>query len=95
MAATVEKKRPNQPPAELSVGTDTKSRLLAFLNAGRKPGQVLKVTQVSKKHFRVNWMAPTTVAGEALVMRTWRMEKSQFLLVEDLNGELVITDQTA
>lgn len=93
MAATVEKGF-QESPVERTPGTDLKSRLTDHLSVQRKPGELLKITQVGPRTFRVNWMSPSTVTSDAMVMRTYKMTKSQFLLVEELGGELVITDKT-
>ena len=52
----------------------------------------MRVTQVTNHHFRVNTLSPFHPADR--VMETYRITKSQFLLVEDRLGELVINDQT-
>lgn len=93
MAATTAQ-RSSETPQAVDAGAGLKNRLVEQLNSQRKPGQVLKVSQVSKNHFRVNWLTPAVVQGEASVMNTYRITQSQFLRVEELGGELVITDQT-
>ena len=94
MATTLEPLPPNETPVESVPGASLKARLTDLLMAQRAPGQIVKVTQVSGHFFRVNWMSPATVTGDATVLRTYRMTKSQFVRVDEKNGELVLTDQT-
>lgn len=94
MATTLEPLPPNEAPVENVPGATLKARLTDLLMSRRTPGQLVRVTQVSGHHFRVNWMSPATITGDATVLRTYQMTKSQFVRVDDLNGELVVTDQT-
>ena len=94
MATTLDPLSPNEAPVETVPGASLKARLTDSLMAKRLPGQIVKVTQVSGHHFRVNWMSPATVTGDATVLRTYHMTKSQFVRVDEQNGELVVTDQT-
>jgi hypothetical protein len=92
MAALMNKLEPTPPPAAPKTGADLRSRLVNHLDMLKHPRNVLRVTQVSPHHFRVNTLAPHTAADA--VLQTFRITKSQFLHVEDRAGELVITDQT-
>ena len=89
MAAMIEKfekaSLPNG-PGEL------KQRLVDHLDMLKRPNDLVRVTQVSTKHFRVNTLTPRQDADA--VMQTYHIVKSQFLHVEDRDGELVISDQT-
>jgi len=89
MAALIEKtdtRRPSPP------GDDLKMRLAERLDVLKRPNDIVRITQVNKHHFRVNTLSPHH--EEHSVLPTYRMVKSQFLHVEDKDGELVITDQT-
>jgi hypothetical protein len=67
-------------------------RLVDHLDMLKRPNDLVRVTQVNKQHFRVNTMTPTTT--EDSLLPTFRIAKSQFLFVEDRDGELVIVDRT-
>ena len=71
---------------------DLKRRLADHLDVLKRPNDLLRVTQVSRHHFRVNTLS--THQADDSVMPTYRIVKSQFLHAEEKNGELVITDQT-
>ena len=71
---------------------DLKRRLVDHMDMLKRPNDLVRVTQVSKHHFRDNTLSPLQPVDS--VMPTYKMTKSQFLLVEDKLGELVITDQT-
>jgi hypothetical protein len=73
-------------------GEDLKRRLIDHLDMLKRPNDLVRVTQVSKAHFRVNTLSPRQTDDS--LMPTYRIVKSQFLHVEDRHGELVITDQT-
>ena len=90
MAAMIEKPQPvtAAPPA----GGDLKRRLVEHLELLKRPKDIVRVTQVSSRHFRVNTLSPRITAHD--VLQTFHIVKSQFLMVEDRNGELVITDHT-
>jgi len=75
-----------------SKGGELKRRLVDHLDMLKRPNDLVRVTQVSTYHFRVNTLTPTQAADS--VMPTYRIVKSQFLHVEDKLGELVILDQT-
>ena len=93
MAAMIEKMDPSA--GEHSKGTSKTEllrRLVDHLDMLKRPNDLVRVTQVSGHHFRVNTLTPTM--ADDSVMPTYRIVKSQFLHVEDKVGELVITDQT-
>jgi len=92
MAAMIEKMDVEKTPAVPVSGAELKRRLVDHMDMLKRPNDVVRVTQVSSHHFRVNTLSPR-MADDA-VMNTYKIVKSQFLLVEDRNGELVITDQT-
>jgi len=73
-------------------GEELKRRLVDHLDMLKRPNDIVRITQVSKNHFRVNTLTPSLAADA--VLATYRIVKSQFLLVEDRLGELVIIDQT-
>lgn len=73
-------------------GDGLKRRLTDHLDLLKRPNDVLRITEVSPCHFRVNTLTPS-LADDAL-LTTYRIVKSQFLHVQDKNGELLITDQT-
>jgi hypothetical protein len=58
----------------------------------KRPNDLVRVTQVSNGHFRVNTLSPRM--SDDSLMPTYHIVKSQFLHAEDRHGELVITDQT-
>jgi hypothetical protein len=91
MAAMIEKRHPVA-TAPRPDSTDLKRRLLDHLDMLKRPNDMVRVTQVSSCHFRVNTLSPRMAADE--VMQTFHIVKSQFLMVEERDGELVITDQT-
>jgi hypothetical protein len=91
MAALIEKLDP-PPAAPPPRGAELKRRLVDHLDMLKRPNDMVRVTQISNQHFRVNTLSPR-IAADA-VLATFQIVKSQFLLVEDRNGELVITDQT-
>jgi hypothetical protein len=92
MAALMNKIEPTPPPATPKVDADLRRRLVDHLDMLKHPRNLLRVTQVSPHHFRVNTLAPHIDADA--VLQTYHITKSQFLHVEDREGELVITDQT-
>jgi hypothetical protein len=92
MAALIEKPEPTPVPAAPKADLDLRTRLVAHLNILKRPSDLLRVTQVSPHHFRVNTMSPKSDADSVLL--AYRISRSQFLHVEDRQGELVITDQT-
>jgi hypothetical protein len=72
--------------------TELKRRLVDHLDIMKRPNDLVRVTQITNHHFRVNTLTP--VMNDDGVMRTYRISKSQFLHVENKTGELVIRDQT-
>ena len=91
MAAMIEKLDPGTASSGGS-GADLKRRLVDHMDMIKRPNDIVRITQVSNRHFRVNTLTPRQAADA--VMQTFHIVKSQFLLVEDRSGELVITDQT-
>jgi hypothetical protein len=75
-----------------SSAAELKRRLVDHLDMLKRPNDLVRVTQVSNRHFRVNTLTPRM--SDDSVMPTYHIVKSQFLHVEDRHGELVITDQT-
>jgi hypothetical protein len=89
MAALIDKP---EPETTTRTATDLKARLVDYLDVRKRPNHVLRVAQVTNHHFRVNTFAQTH--DDSNVLDTYTIIKSQFLHVEDRNGELVVTDQT-
>lgn len=73
-------------------GDELKRRVVEHFEAGKRVHDLVKVTQVTPHHFRVNTLSPRV--AEHGVMPVYRIVKSQFLHVAEQGGELVITDQT-
>ena len=73
-------------------GDDLKGRLADHYDVIKRPNDLVRITQVCAHHFRVNTLTP--YQPDDSVMPTFKIVKSQFLHVEDKQGELVITDQT-
>jgi hypothetical protein len=71
---------------------DLKSRLVDHLSILKRPNDLLRVSQVSSHHFRVNTMSLRNDPDN--VVQTYHIVNSQFLHVEDHDGKLVITDKT-
>jgi hypothetical protein len=71
---------------------DLKSRLVDHLSILKRPNDLLRVSQVSGHHFRVNTLSLRNDPGN--VVQTYHIVKSQFLHVEDCDGKLTITDKT-
>ena len=92
MATMTEKLEQEQGRSGSATGVDLKRRLVEHFDMLKRPNDLVKITQVTSHHFRVNTLSPRTV--EHGLMPVYRIIKSQFLHVEELNGELVITDQT-
>jgi hypothetical protein len=91
MAAMIEKPD-RQAEGSGRAESDLLRRLVDHLDMLKRPNDLVRVTQVSKNHFRVNTLTPSLAPDS--VMPTYRIVKSQFLLAEDRLGELVIVDQT-
>jgi hypothetical protein len=94
MAAMIEKFDPATEPSGsgASSAAEIKRRLVDHLDMLKRPNDLVRVTQVSNHHFRVNTLTPR-VSNDSL-MPTYHIVKSQFLHVDERHGELVITDQT-
>jgi hypothetical protein len=92
MAAMIEKSEKTGDAASRLNAEELKRRLVDHLDMLKRPNDLVRITQVSKGHYRVNTLTPT-LAGDSL-MPTYRIVKSQFLFVEDRHGELIIIDQT-
>jgi hypothetical protein len=73
-------------------GAELKRRLVEHFDVLKRPNDLVRVTQVTSHHFRVNTLSPRM--AEHAVMPVYRIVKSQFLHAQEQNGELVITDQT-
>ncbi len=71
---------------------DLTRRLVDHMDMIKRPNDIVRITQVNKQHYRVNTLTP--IQADDSLMPTYRIAKSQYLLVEDRLGELVITDQT-
>jgi hypothetical protein len=72
--------------------TELKRRLIDHMDMIKRPNDLVRVTQITNRHFRVNTLTPSQPADS--VLPVYRIAKSQFLYVEDRLGELVIVDQT-
>jgi hypothetical protein len=93
MAAMIEKfDQGTSPVSRGGAEGDLKRRLVDHMDMIKRPNDLVRVTQVSKNHFRVNTL--TSHLADDSVMPTYRIVKSQFLHVSDKSGELVIADQT-
>ena len=95
MAAMIEKFDQGTEPSSggsISAAGELKRRLVDHLDMLKRPNDLVRVTQVSNHHFRVNTLSPKF--AEDALMATYNIVKSQFLHVEDRHGELVISDQT-
>ena len=73
-------------------GGELKRRLVDHLDVLKHTNDIVKVTQITNHHFRVNTLSPSKNKDQLMGM--YRITKSQFLFVEDRLGELVISDQT-
>ncbi len=91
MAALIEKREPGTTNGGGN-NPDLKRRLVDHLDVLKRPYDMVRVTQVSGHHFRVNTLSPKLDANQ--ILQTYHIVKSQFLHVEDKHGELLITDQT-
>jgi hypothetical protein len=92
MAAMIEKSDPTSPADGGLAAVELKRRLVDHLDMLKRPNDLVRVTQVSNHHFRVNTLTPRMAADA--VLATYHIVKSQFLHVQDRQGELVITDQS-
>ncbi len=93
MAAVQQLTEENVPKGSTKAGESVlKRRLVERLEESKRFSDLIRVTQISPRHFRVNYISP--VASDNALMQTYRITKSQFLYVEDRAGELIIADQT-
>jgi hypothetical protein len=92
MAAMIEQFDESTKAQPRGKSTELKRRLVDHLDVVKHTHDIVKVTQITNHHFRVNTLSPFKPADR--VMPMYRITKSQFLFVEDRLGELVITDQT-
>jgi hypothetical protein len=92
MAAMIEQFDESTKAQPRGKGTELKRRLIDHLDVVKHTNDIVKVTQITNHHFRVNTLTPFTAADR--VMPMYRITKSQFLHVEERLGELVINDQT-
>jgi hypothetical protein len=92
MAALTEQSHEAQPKKRNGFDTELKRRLVDHLDVLKRPNDIVRVTQVTNHHFRVNTMTP--VRDPDAVVPVYQITKSQFLHVENKTGELVISDQT-
>jgi hypothetical protein len=93
MAALIDKlEPPPPPPAAPKADMDLRSRLVDHLETLKRLNEMVRVSQVTPHHFRVNTLALRNDPDS--VLQTYRFVSSRFLHVEDREGELVITDQT-
>jgi hypothetical protein len=92
MAAVTENESPDTRPRDRGLSTELKRRLIDHMDMLKRPNDIVRVTQITNHHFRVNTLSPFHPVDR--VMETFRITKSQFLFVEDRLGELVINDQT-
>lgn len=77
----------------LPTASDLRARLIEQLESSRRPGELVRVTQVGRQNFRVNYLHSTIQADRT--MPTYRMSRSQFLRVEEIaDGSLLVTDMT-
>jgi hypothetical protein len=75
-----------------TLDTELKRRLVDHLDVLKRPNDIVRVTQISNHHFRVNTLSPVRASDS--VMPVYQITKSQFLHVDNKTGELVISDQT-
>jgi hypothetical protein len=92
MPATTQQNEPLTPKRDRGLETELKRRLVEHLDMLKRPNDLVRVTQITNHHFRVNTLSP--VMTDDAVLRTFRITKSQFLHVDNQTGELVISDQT-
>jgi len=90
MAAMTENE--TQPKKRNGFDAELKRRLVDHLDMLKRPNDVVRVTQITNHHFRVNTMS--LVRAPDAVVPIYQITKSQFLHVDNKTGELVINDQT-
>lgn len=92
-ATTQEQETPSPSPKNRDgLNTELKRRLVDHLDMLKRPNDIVRVTQITNRHFRVNTLTPSHDVES--VLPVYKFAKSQFLFVEDRLGELVIVDQT-
>ena len=92
MAAAIAKPEPG-PSGGAASSSDLRARVLEHLEPSRRPGELVRVTQVGRQNFRVNWLTSSVQADRT--MPTYRMTRSQFIRVEEIDGgTLKVTDVT-
>ena len=93
MAAATARPEQAEPSGGMPTSSDLRARLVEHLESTRKAGELLRVTQVGKQNFRVNYLHSSTQADRTLP--TYRMVRSQFLrVIEISDGTLQVTDMT-
>ena len=92
MTAMTEQAQEIQPKRDRGLDSDLKRRLVDHYDLIKRPNDLVRVTQISNHHFRVNTLSP--VRKPDSVLPVYQITKSQFLHVESKIGELVINDQT-
>lgn len=92
MPAVTEQFDETTPAAAKRADTQLKRRLVDHLDVIKRPNDIVRVTQVTRNHFRVNTLSPRLLADS--VLPVYSIVKSQFLYAEEKGGELVIVDQT-
>ena len=95
MATDVDNPLINKPnPTPKAEETNLCPRLIAALSDTRVAGQLIRATRVTDTNYRVNWLAiaPKTTSG--IDMNTYRIVKSKFYHVVEINDQLQITDRT-
>ena len=92
MAAIAEQLQNTQAKRDRGLESELKRRLVDHLDLIKRPNDLVRVTQISNHHFRVNTLSPVRAADS--VLPVYQITKSQFLHVENKTGELVINDQT-
>ena len=92
MAAMTEQTQETQGKKQDRFDAELKRRLVDHLDVLKRPNDIVRVTQITNHHFRVNTMSP--VRAPDAVVPVYQITKSQFLHVENKTGELIIQDQT-
>jgi len=94
MAAIAEQLE-NKAQRDRGLDSDLKRRLVDHFDLIKRPNDLVRVTQISNHHFRVNTLSPVRKSDS--VLPVYQITKSQFLHVENKGGgtgELVINDKT-
>ncbi|MCL2645848.1 MAG: hypothetical protein FWD61_02455 [Phycisphaerales bacterium] len=92
MTAMTEQSQAIQTKRDRGLDTELKRRLVDHFDLIKRPNDLVRVTQISNHHFRVNTLSPIRASNS--VLPAYQITKSQFLHVENKTGELVINDQT-